>query len=187
MDIYIINKTLRYTNNDISNLVSKIQQSEFLKQFCKDWNINIPNLIYVRIGWPINPNNININIFDNNPNKRSYHSAMNGIPFANIFCDPKINNLSILLTHELFELLINPKMQETFKFQNQIYLKEVCDPVSNNYFLYDNFKITDWVLPIWFDETNNLLNQKPINHLNTLQKTFELSAEGGYMEKQIIL
>ena len=110
---------------------------------------------------------------------------MNGIPFANIFCDPKRNNLSILLTHELFELLINPKMQETFKFQNQIYLKEVCDPVSTNFFLYDNFKITDWVLPIWFDETNNLLNETKINHLNTLQKTFELS-EGGYMEKHLL-
>ena len=182
MNIYIINKSSAYTNNDISNLVSKIQTSEFLKQFCKDWNINIPNLIYVRIGWPINPNNINITIFDNNFNKKSYHSVKNDIPFANIFCNPKINNLSILLTHELFELLVNPKMKETFKFQNQIYLKEVSDPVSNNYFLENDIKISDWVLPIWFNESN-LLNEKPINHLNTLQKTFELT-EYGYMQKQ---
>jgi hypothetical protein len=184
MDIYILNKTSTYTNNDISNLVSKIQQSEFLKQFCKDWNINIPKLHYMVIGWPVNPNNINISIFDNNINRKSYHSVKNDIPFANIFCDTKKNNLSALLTHELFELLINPKMQETFNFKNQIYLKEVCDPVSNNYFLDDNLKITDWILPIWFNE-NNLLNGQQINHLNTLQKTFELS-EGGYMEKYII-
>lgn len=180
MEIYILNKTSSYTNNQIYELVSKIQSSFALKQFCQDWNIDIPKLYYIRIGWPFNPSNINISIFDHHLNKKSYHSLSikNNIPFANIFCNPSKNNLSILFTHELFELLINPYMEETFTFQNEIYLKEVCDPVSDNYFQENNLKISDWILPNWFEKDfcGNT------NHLNTLKKSFELSSEG-YMQK----
>ena len=119
-----------------------------------------------------------MNIFDNHIHKKSYHSLENNIPFANIFCNPKKDNLSFLFTHELFELLINPFMNQKFKFQNEIYLKEVCDPVYENYFIEDNLKISDWILPSWFQE--GFIGKT--NHLNTLKGSFELSSQG-YIEK----
>ena len=178
MEIFILNKTSSYNNTQISELVSKIQNSHSLKQFCQDWSLELPTLKYLRIGWPLPSGKPFINIFDNHPNKQSYHTLIDNIPFANIFCNPKINNLSLLFTHELFELLVNPQMKETFTFENQIYLKEVSDPVSDNYFVEDNLKISDWVLPTWFQI--NFYGHT--NHLNSFKKSFELSSNG-YMQK----
>ena len=178
MEIFILNKTSYYNNNQISELVSKIQNSFALKQFCIDWSLEIPNLKYLRIGWPLPSGKYYMNIFDNHIHKKSYHSLENNIPFANIFCNPKKDNLSFLFTPELFALLINPFMNQKFKFQNEIYLKEVCDPVYENYFIEDNLKISDWILPLWFQE--GFIGKT--NHLNTLKGSFELSSNG-YMEK----
>ena len=69
-------------------------------------------------------------------------------------------------------------MNQKFKFQNEIYLKEVCDPVYENYFIEDNLKISDWILPLWFQE--GFIGKT--NHLNTLKGSFELSSNG-YIEK----
>jgi hypothetical protein len=69
-------------------------------------------------------------------------------------------------------------MSETFTFQNQIYLKEVCDPVTKNYFIENDLKISDWILPSWFEE--GFIGKT--NHLNTLTGSFELSS-GGYVQK----
>jgi len=178
MEIFILNKTSSYNNNQISELVSKIQNSFALKQFCIDWSLEIPNLKYLRIGWPLPSGKSYMNIFDNHIHKKSYHTLENNIPFANIFCNPKKDNLSFLFTHELFELLINPFMKETFTFQNQIYLKEVCDPVYENYFIENDLKISDWILPSWFQQ--EFIGKT--NHLNTLAKSFELTS-GGYIDK----
>ena len=178
MEIFILNRTSTYNNNQISDLVSKIQNSEALKQFCIDWSLEIPKLNYLRIGWPLPSGKPYMNIFDKNPFNKSYHTIQNNIPFANIFCNPKKDNLSFLFTHELFELLINPFMKETFTFENEIYLKEVADPVSNNYFIENDLKISDWVLPSWFEQ--GFIGKT--NHLNTLKRSFELSP-GGYVEK----
>lgn len=178
MEIFILNRTSSYNNNQISELVSKIQNSEALKQFCIDWNIEIPKLNYLRIGWPLPSEKSFMNIFDNDIHRKSYHTVHKNIPFAHIFCNPKSNNLSNIFTHELFELLINPFMSKTFTFKNQIYLKEVSDPVCKNYFMENDLKISDWVLPSWFQE--GFIGKT--NHLNTLKKSFELSP-GGYVEK----
>lgn len=178
MEIFILNKTSSYNNNQISELVSKIQNSFALKEFCIDWNIEIPKLNYLRIGWPLPSGKSYMNIFDNYIHKKSYHTVENNIPFANVFCNPKLNNLSFLFTHELFELLTNPYISETFTFKNQIYLKEVSDPVNNNYFIENDLKISDWILPSWFQE--GFIGKT--NHLNTLKKSFELSV-GGYVQK----
>ena len=178
MEIFILNKTTAYNNNQISDLVSKIQNSFALKQFCIDWNIEIPKLNYLRIGWPLPSGKSYMNIFDKQLYKKSYHTVENNIPFANIFCIPKLNDLSYIFTHELFELLINPYMSETFIFQNEIYLKEVSDPVCENYFIENDLKISDWILPSWFQE--DFIGKT--NHLNTLKGSFELSP-GGYVEK----
>jgi hypothetical protein len=178
MEIFILNKTSSYNNNQIHELVSKIQNSFALKQFCIDWSLEIPNLKYLRIGWPLPLGKSYMNIFDNHIHKKSYHSLENNIPFANIFCNPKKDNLSFLFTHELFELLINPFMNQKFTFENQIYLKEVSDPVYENYFIENDLKISDWILPSWFQE--GFIGKT--NYLNTLKKSFELSSQG-YMEK----
>lgn len=178
MEIFILNKTSYYNNNQISDLVSKIQNSFALKQFCIDWSLEIPNLKYLRIGWPLPLGKSYMNIFDNHIHKKSYHSLENNIPFTNVFCNPKKDNLSFLFTHELFELLINPFMNQKFKFQNEIYLKEVCDPVYENYFIENDLIISDWILPSWFQE--GFIGKT--NHLNTLKQSFELSSQG-YMEK----
>lgn len=178
MEIFILNKTSSYNNNQISDLVSKIQNSFALKEFCIDWSLEIPNLKYLRIGWPLPSEKSYMNIFDKYPFNKSYHTVENNIPFANIFCNPKLNNLSYIFTHELFELLINPFMSETFTFENQIYLKEVSDPVYENYFIENDLIISDWILPSWFQE--GFIGKT--NHLNTLKNSFELSSNG-YMEK----
>jgi hypothetical protein len=178
MEIFILNKTSSYNNNQISELVSKIQNSQALKEFCIDWSLEIPKLNYLRIGWPLPSGKPYMNILNNHPYRKSYHTLENNIPFASIICSSKVSDLSFMFTHELFELLINPYMSETFTFQNQIYLKEVCDPVTKNYFIENDLKISDWILPSWFEE--GFIGKT--NHLNTLTGSFELSS-GGYVQK----
>jgi hypothetical protein len=119
MEIFILNKTSSYDNNQISDLVSKIQNSFALKQFCIDWSLETPNLKYLRIGWPLPSGKSYMSIFDNHLHRESYHTVQNNIPFAHIFCNPKKDNLSYIFTHELFELLTNPYMSETFTFKNK--------------------------------------------------------------------
>ena len=41
MEIFILNKTSYYNNNQISELVSKIQNSFAIKQFCIEHTLNI--------------------------------------------------------------------------------------------------------------------------------------------------
>jgi hypothetical protein len=178
MEIFILNRTSTYNNNQISDLVSKIQNSEALKQFCIDWSLEIPKLNYLRIGWPLPSGKPYMNIIENYSHRKSHHTVQKNIPIANIFCSSKVSDLSFIFTHELFELLINPYMTETFTFQNQVYLKEVSDPVTKNYFIENDLKISDWILPSWFQE--GFIGKT--NHLNTLEGSFELSP-GGYVQK----
>lgn len=166
--IDIINKS-KVPNDKILEFLKVFD--EILDMFCKEWNIEKPFIKFLP-SWPIYEK-IKVTLIDSKE-ERAFHGCRKD-PYAFILVD---NNFSRLLSHEIFELLINPDMKQHFELDGIIYQKEVCDPVFENTIHLSGIEFSDWVLPSWFEKES----KGPYNHLNTLLKPFEID-KGGYIEK----
>lgn len=169
MIIDIINKT-NILDEEIEKFVDVF--NKILEEFCNDWKIEKPIIKYVPKIWQ-SFEKIKITINEKKEEK-GYHGCKKNIPYGMIFINKEF---SVLLSHEIFEILINPYMKEYFEFENKKYKKEVCDPVILNTFEISGIKISDWLLPSWYDKES----KGPYNHLNTLKKPFQID-NGGYID-----
>jgi hypothetical protein len=170
MIIDIINRS-NIEDNDIQNCLQNFD--EVLDIFCQDWKVEKPTLHYVPKIWP-SFEEIKLTIFSSDV-ERGFHGTKKGIPYGSIYVKKEYSKI---LTHEIFEIIINPYMKLTFQYNGEIYNKEVCDPVSKNIVYKNNLKFSDWLLPSWF----KLESKGPYNHLDTLKKPFEVD-NGGYIQK----
>jgi hypothetical protein len=170
MIIDIINKT-KIPDEELQNFTDIF--NEKLEDFCNDWKIEKPLIKYVPKIWP-SFEKIKVTL-NETQTENAFHGCKNNIPYGNVCI---INqDFSRLLSHEIFEILINPYMKEYFEFEGKRYKKEVCDPVTLNTFEISGIKISDWVLPSWY----NLDSKGPYNHLNTLKNPFQID-NGGYID-----
>jgi hypothetical protein len=160
------------TKNFPEELGDKIAEAlnKILPEFCQDWNVPIPKISYIRKYW-ISSAPIKIYLYDTKLKSKAEHMAKDGIPYGKIY----LNSLREIhfISHEIFEILVNPVFKESFELNGTKYKKEVCDPVTKT-FLVNNIPISDWILPSWFG------GSAPYNHLNTLSEPFSL--DGGYLE-----
>lgn len=170
MNIDIINKT-NFQEEEFNIFVKNFDI--ILDIFCKDWDIEKPIINYVPKIWP-SFQEIKITVFESN-NESAFHGIRKNIPYGMVYSK---QDFSKQLSHEIFEILINPHMKKTFEYKNEIFKKEVCDPVTQNTVYVNKSKMSDWVLPSWFE----LESKGPYNHLNTLKGPFQADL-GGYVEK----
>ena len=91
-----------------------------------------------------------------------YHDTGPGdIPFAHVQADP---DWTIILTHELFEMLADPRAdrfagaKSSYNITTTIYVLEVCDPVEADSLAYTRpgadgspVQISDFVTERWYD------------------------------------
>ena len=177
MEIGIINMCDFLSSEKCGEIIQAIQN--VLPIFCKDWNIPDCKLVFS------NTPQIKLVISKYSTNRRSnttgvtaFHTIEKSIPIARVIIDNKIalSNISRMISHEIFDILINP-MQNRYSNKYEV---EVCDPVMCNSFLENGISISDWVLPAWFDTKNK---EGPYNHLKTITSPFTI-LPGGYLNKE---
>ena len=171
MDIAIVN-TSHIPDETIEKIIQAIEK--VMPEFSKDWNV---------FGTLKLNGDSQIKFFISTlevqkPKERAFHSLKDGIPYARVIVDKNdsLNLVSLMISHEIFELLVNP-MQNKY---DRDYELEVCDPVSENSFDVDGIQISDWVLPAWFT-----YGELPYNHMNTLTRARKV-ALGGYINKRTV-
>jgi hypothetical protein len=141
----------------------------------------------------------------------AYHSMSGGISYGIVNVKTILtNNGSILynpqhpnypsvaqaVCHEIFEMLIDPwcNTWSSSNYGNILFAYEVCDPVQSNMVLVKvpttnsngsqtliDVKLSDWVLPRWF---NPQAQGGSFNHANTLKAPFSVDKSGYAIKNQ---
>jgi len=162
---------------------STLVSHPYLLQAIEAVNAAIPDVCavwkkpIVQVSWKKkSKDNVCLVISDcDNPPSYGYHCFKNGYAFGRIYINSKnVQNLSIILSHEVFEIIVNPKMDASANG----YSVEICDPVMKDSYDVGGVLISDWVYPSWFSKTGTY----PFNKLGTLKNYLEI-AEGGYILK----
>ena len=164
MDIINESKILSY--RDLSRILSAV--NKVLPELCSAWNK--PHL---QVSFQSRKRNAPSLIISDckNPPVDGYHSYTDGHALGRVYISSNdFRENSITISHEIFEMVVNPKMELT---ADKIYL-EVCDPVMENSFDVDGIAISDWVYPSWFSKSGI----KPFNKLDTFSKPFEITSKG---------
>jgi hypothetical protein len=217
MSIAIINSSTLLSDKDGAIIVNGL--NELLIKFCIDWSLPRYTATYVGLG---QTTSIPLKVFILDSTTISgifaYHDNKDGIPYGKCFIktlldsggvtlyskNPKINTFAETVSHEVFELLVDPhaNMWWGTGFQNDMVAGEVCDPVeghvvtvnvvvtpAKNYYdpvlkrnvvapaVTQLVNYSDWVLPAW---SNPNSVSGPYNHLNNIQAPFKLG-RGGYV------
>jgi hypothetical protein len=127
----------------------------------------------------------------NSDSDLGYH-FIQGVPRTEVFTrdaegEPYEEYYSTL-SHEVLEMIADPGIN---LYASGYYRKgrlrrnawipyEVCDPVEENLYEIDGFKMSDFVLPEWY-EPERKARSVQFSHRNSVDRPFEL-APGGYID-----
>jgi len=197
--VAVVNQSTVISDADGTSMVAAL--NSLLPTFCSDWSIPSATAIYVPLKSRVIPANAyKVYILDNTDVQGAlgYHDIVSDLPYAKIFA--KTNTyyggvtlyeptrtkptLAQTLSHEVFEMLVDPKCVNWWMNPNNGYLfaGEVGDPVESNIVVVrlpngTSVGMADWILPAWSDVQNA---RGPFNHLDTLLSPFSMSP-GGYV------
>jgi hypothetical protein len=120
-----------------------------------------------------------------------YH-FLNGYPVTYVFVKDDIaeyGEFTSTLSHELLEMLADPGVnlyadgfvrKKGGKKQKAFIPYEVCDAVQENLYSIDGVRLSDFLLPEWFEPEHKGTSLK-MDHLGVVRRPFEL-APGGYTD-----
>lgn len=76
-------------------------------------------------------------------------------PYALVFDVSTIDSWQLTLTHELFEMLVDPQANRTMTRNAKTWLVEVADPCESGFYAYfiDGVAISDFITPRWYDNS----------------------------------
>jgi len=128
------------------------------------------------------------------PGAAAYHTAANNIAISKVFvktifdyngvplsgANTSIPTVAQAFCHEIFEMIINPKLNIWWQRPNQSLVPaEVVDPVQSNVIRVRVggviVHLSDYVLPEWHNPQST---KGPYNFLNTLSKPFQVARRG---------
>jgi hypothetical protein len=128
------------------------------------------------------------------PGDLGYH-FIDGIPATYVFTrDEKgkpLEEFYSTLSHEVLEMIADPGVN---LYASGYYIKsgrhyraflpyEVCDPVQDALYSIDGVKVSDFVVPEWFEEERPRDSMK-FSFLDSVREPFEL-AYGGYIDAMV--
>lgn len=134
---------------------------EYLDRFvCPAWHLDKFHLNFCPTVKAADPSHwwIVVNGHSDVSGALGYHAVQpNGMPFSRIFAADDIangNDLSVTLTHELAEMVVDPQTTKMVTIQGRVYIVEVCDAVESDLLAFDvqGTKCSDFVLPSYFAE-----------------------------------
>jgi hypothetical protein len=83
-------------------------------------------------------------------------------------------------THEIGELLINPRLDQYVAVGNFWYPKEICDPVTSDQFSIGPVAVANAVTPAWFDRLSPITAQFDL--LGNVHAPIPQIPKGGWVE-----
>lgn len=192
MLVGIINHSTLVSDINLAKIVEALQ-IQCTRDFAQFWHVDSKiELLAKDIGtyWPIH-------VVDTEssapPNALAWHTTdgwgrpNSVIPVKNILDSGY--DLGPTISHEYLEMVADPYCNSLissvwpFGSRQQAWLsKEVCDPVENNYYPItirdgEHINVSDFVTPHWFLRGG----LRPLNFLNTLQHSLQISS-GGYIQ-----
>lgn len=196
--IAVVNLSSVMTDTDGQTMVSALNQ--LLPTFCSDWNLKPVTAVYVAKAAAKTSVPLCCLVADTaaQPAALGYSDATNELPYSKVLVNsimshsgailnntnPKNPTVSEMVSHEVFDLLVNPKNNVwwTTAAGNVLVAGKVCDPVESNVVTVTtvngtNVSMSDWILPSWSDPQNKV---GPFNHNNTLNAPLTVD-KGGYM------
>jgi hypothetical protein len=120
-----------------------------------------------------------------------YH-FIDGLPTTYVFTrDEKgepVDDYAATMSHEILEMIADPGVN---LYAQGYYIKSgrhydafipyvVCDPVQENYYKIDGYRMSDFVVPEWF-EMERAPKSMRFNFLDSISEPFKL-APGGYVD-----
>jgi hypothetical protein len=166
----IVNESTLVSHPILLRVIQSINKA--IPDVCAIWNKP-----QIQVSWKKKSKNSDCLVITdcNNPPMYGYHCYTNAYAFGRVYINSQnLEKLSIILSHEVFEMIVNPKMSAS----PEGIFKEVSDPVMEDFYDVDGVLISDWVYPSWFSPSGTY----PFNKLGTLKKPFEI-AKGGYILK----
>jgi hypothetical protein len=197
--VAVINQSTVVTDVEGSAIVAAL--NSLLPTFCSDWSISRVTASYVPLKSKSIPSNAyKVFILDTTDIQGTlgYHDIVSDLPYAKVFAKTNVAyggvtlyeptrtkpTLAQAVSHEVFEMLVDPKCVNWWMNPNNGYLfaGEVGDPVESNVVVVrlpngTNVGMSDWILPAWSDVQNT---RGPFNHMDTLLNPFTM-APGGYL------
>lgn len=123
-----------------------------------------------------------------------YH-VIEGVPVTYVFTidpdDKPIKGYPVTLSHEVLEMIVDPGVNlyalgfyPKGKKKIPAYIPyEVCDAVQENEYSIDGVKVSDFVVPEWFEPARKRGSQK-FSFRDSVRAPFEL-APGGYTDAMV--
>ena len=112
-----------------------------------------------------------------------YHNlTQHGQPISKVFVKTTLANnelVSVAASHELFEMVIDPIANLWAEDNGTEYAYEMCDPVEEDTFVFDEVQMSNFVHPSWFEPFKHPPGTK-YDQLGLLSKPFSMT-KGGYM------
>jgi len=198
MIIAVLNKSTLVTNAEASTM-SRLVASQVRYHYVPAWQHASAAVLFYVDEAQVPPGAAKIAIFDDSdtPGAAGWHSENAGNPFGRVFVRPVLdvggNALRVdptvcsILSHEVLELLADPTVNlwaSDFGLNGspRLYAVEICDPVEADSYTVTvggtqpaSGRVSNFVLPSWFDPTGA---SKPYDHLNKLSTPFSMSPHG---------
>lgn len=98
-------------------------------------------------------------------------------PIAHVFIESVLErklSWTEIASHEVLEMVCNPRVNEYVMQAALLWAKEVCDPVMGTTFVVDGVKIANFVYPEFFIEGAD----GPFDHARVLKEPFSLAPTG---------
>jgi hypothetical protein len=119
------------------------------------------------------------------PNALGYHDQTpHGKPFIRVFPlldakDKESNGLSVTISHEVLEALADPNCARAAQARDgTFWAYEVCDAVEATCYEISGIKVSNFVLPAYFEPVSNLHNLK-LDWMGLCKQPLEI-LKGGY-------
>ena len=109
-----------------------------------------------------------------------WHDVKLGVPVGYVdvgACTANQQDVLSVLAHELAEMMGDPMVnQRAVMPDGSIMYRELCDPVQGRLYKQGNTRVSNFVLPSYFDAQG----VAPFDYLGVLTKPFEIDSQGGY-------
>jgi hypothetical protein len=192
--VAFVNQSTIATDAQISVIVPALQ-IQVDRDFSPIWKLDA-NLVFVPTGQVAPTGSWIIYIMDTSDqaDDLGYHDLETGLPLAKVFAKSDLaagSSLSVTLSHELLEMLVDPYIQNCVFDQasdttGTLYSYEICDPCEDDQFGYtiNGILVSDFLYPAWFEGQWKAGSTK-FDFRGILNSPFSL-AEGGYMSTFIV-